>query len=193
MLDSNPFVPPSDVAIVTSSTIKRPRGISILAFLAMTGGIGLFSVPVTYAISWEQARTAFQETGFHPVFALVSLVFLAVLALVGGIGMWRGMKMGWWLGCFYYVYAIFRNGATILNIALVSDSFVAEDQGADQFGAKYVIRVAINFLLVLYFFKGNVLGYFGLSEINKPLAIGILLSICTGITVAASVASAIFL
>ena len=59
--------------------------------------------------------------------------------------------------------------------------------GPGFYMAKFGFRSVVSFLLLLYFFKRNVLSYFGLQEINKPKAISILVARC--IAIAALVAA----
>ena len=88
--------------------------------------------------------------------------------------MWQGLAWGWWLGCFYYVHAVFRNASTLLMVASMSDELASTERGLEFYYWKHAIRLLISGLLIAYFFRQRVLDYFGLNEISKLKALGIL-------------------
>ena len=185
-MDSNPYESPSilEAAVSSPASTRRPRGIAILSVLAIIGGVILLFVSILMAASSQNSSVSFTEMGFPPSLVLTAIAFLAALTLASGIGMWRGLKWGWWLGCFYYVYAVFRNGSALLTISEMSVDLADVARGPEYYYGKYSLRIVFNLLLILYFFKSSVLEYFGLTDINKLKAIGFLVLTCIGISVA---------
>jgi hypothetical protein len=127
-----------------------------------------------------------RSIGIPPVLLIIGVVFLAILTISSGVGMWMGTKWGWWLAAFYYVYSIFRNGSALFTVIAMADQLDGDSRGPEYFMIKHGGRIVVHFLLFLYFFKGNVLEFFGLEGLSKAKAVGILVGICIAITVAMS-------
>ena len=190
-MQDNPFEPPLSTATEQSGTpIEKPRarpvGISILAVLHVIGGIGLFGVQFLMFANLQTMEETLRTIGIPPILLIVGVMFLAILAIASGVGMWLGKAWGWWLGSFYYVYSIFRNVSALLMVFAMADQFDGGSRGPEFYVFKHSFRIVIHFLLFLYFFKSNVLGFFGLSSLNKGQAIGILVGVCIALVVATS-------
>jgi hypothetical protein len=167
-------------------TTPRPVGISILAVLHFIGGILLFGSQFLLFANLQAMEESLRAIGIPPVLLIIGVMFLAVLAIASGVGMWMGAKWGWWLASFYYVYSIFRNGSALLTVVAMADQLEGGSRGPEYYMIKHGVRIIVHFLLFLYFFKGNVLEFFGLETLSKPKAIGVLVGICIAITAAIS-------
>jgi hypothetical protein len=85
-------------------------------------------------------------------------LFLAILAIASGVGMWTGAKWGWYLGSFYYMYSVIRCIFAIVNVYLLFDQLPADEVTAMSRGPAYHYfkfggRAVIHALIFLYFFK----------------------------------------
>ena len=85
------------------------------------------------------------------------------------------------LAVFLYTYNLFRNGYALVTVILIADRMRGGAQSPEYHMLKFTIRLAIGVLLLLYFFKSNVLTYFRLENVNKAKAIGISVGIALGI------------
>ncbi len=97
---------------------------------------------------------------------MVAILFLGVVALAAGIGMWRGKSWGWWLGAFYLMYSVARNISAIVTLPIIVGQFELPEAELAENYIKYAGRIVIHSLLVLYFFKANVEAYFNVDHIN---------------------------
>lgn len=190
----NPYDSPLSVAATTNvqphdrhRPTARPTGVSILAALHLVGGGLLFGVQFLMFANLEAMEESLRSIGIPPVLLIVGVMFLAILAIASGVGMWLGTKWGWWLASFYYVYSIFRNGSALFTVIAMADQLEGGSRGPEYYLFKHGIRIVVHFLLLLYFFKGNVIEYFGLATLSKGKAVGILVGICSAITLAMSV------
>ena len=170
-------------------TTTRPVGVSILAVLHLIGGIVLFGAQFLLIANLQAMDESLRSIGIPPVLLIVGVMFLAVLAIASGVGMWMGTKWGWWLAAFYYVYSIFRNGSALLTIVVMADQLESGTRSPEYYMIKHGGRIIVHLLLFLYFFKGNVLEFFGMETLSKAKAIGILVGICIAILAVTSAIS----
>ncbi|QEG02806.1 hypothetical protein Mal15_69270 [Stieleria maiorica] len=126
------------------------------------------------------------SVGIPYVLLVIGVMFLAILTIASGVGMWMGTKWGWWLASFYYVYGIFRNGSALFTVVTMADQLEGGTRGPEYYMTKHGVRIVIHCLLVLYFFKPNVLEFFDMTTVNKARAVGVLVGICTALAVAMS-------
>ncbi len=98
----------------------------------------------------------FSQQGFSSILAAISILFLGILGLAGGIGMWSGKKWGWWLGAFYLTYSVARNLNALIMIPEIVEQFGVPESGLTKYYIKHGGRVIIHSFLVLYFFNSNV-------------------------------------
>jgi len=190
----NPYDSPSPAAsdfIVQpqKGMVARPVGVSILAALHFFGGLLLFGAQFLLLANLQAVDETLRSVGIPPAMLIVSVMFLSILAIASAIGMWKGAKWGWWLASFYYVYSIFRNGSALLTVIAMADQLEGGSRGPEYYIIKHGGRIIFHSFLVLYFFKGNVLEFFGTETVNKPKAIGILVGICVIIVVTTSAIS----
>lgn len=146
----------------------RPKVVSILAVLHILSGVALL---VMIAGFGRQLGAIGSMWGTSPLFAQLSMLFLGVLTLAAGVGMWRGAAWGWWLAAFYYVYAIYRNANALLLISGMADQLVGEARGPGYYYVKHVGRVVTHSLVLFYLFRESVLAYFGLDQLAKGRAL----------------------
>lgn len=146
--------------------IARPTGISLLCVLHGLGGIGIAVVMVSSIGSGDPLPDI---PGISTALFVAGVVFLAVLGIASAIGMWMGRPWGWWLGAFYYAYAIARYANALRMISELSATPGEPPSGLKMYYARYVVRVLVSGLILLYFFKGNVREYFDLED-RSPFA-----------------------
>jgi|SRR3989339_995066 len=157
---------------------KRPVILTILAILHVAGGaLAFIAIPilvVVYQYKKEEAPENFSSIVF---LLLVSILLLAILALVSGIGMLRRKKWGWWVGVLYSIYGIVRNVSALITMSGFGADFEEPPKGMEYYYFKHSFRVLVYALIVLYFFRGSVLEYFGLKQQSKTKAVIILFTI----------------
>ena len=191
-MSENPYESPASIVIDT--TVQRPNrlphrppsrpiGVSILSVLHFLGGFLLLAAQALMLANLEAVEESLQIIGIPPVLLILGVMFLTVLVFASAVGMWMGTKWGWWLAAFYYMYSIFRNATALYTVLSMADQLEGAHRGPGYYFAKHSIRIIIHFLLFLYFFKGNVLDFFGLEDIEKGKAVTIIVGICLTITV----------
>ena len=172
-----------DGEILVTNQSNQPTGVTILAVLHLIGGILLFVMQFALIANMADAATALQTIGMSPYLLIAGVMFLSVITIGSGAGMIVGAKWGWWLGAFYYVYSIFRNGSAILGVISLADQIEDGTRGVNHYLFKHGARIVVNALLLLYFFKENVLEYFNLSSVSKVKAVCLMVGICVAIGV----------
>lgn len=190
-MPENPYVSPSSKIELSEfesqhETTTRPVGVSILAVLHLLGGVVLFGMQFWLYAKLGDLEGALRSIGITPIMVILGVMFLSVITIGSGVGIWIGAKWGWWLASFYYIYSVFRNASTILAVLAMSDQLQGEDRGVAYYIIKHGGRIVVHSLLFMYFFKSNVLAFFGLENLSKAKAVGILISICIGFMVVMS-------
>ncbi len=182
---------------MNASKETRPIGIAILSWLHMISGIFGFFIFILLILLFRnnpEAQNLLSSIGIPPVLLIVAILFILVMTLVSGIGMWKGKKWGWILGSFNYLYEVVRNLYALIMIPAISSMFSAEDlseaaRGPAFYYVKYGGRAIIAGLIYLYFFKGSVRLYFGLFDIKKWKPVLAQIGVCLLIVVSFSIAS----
>ncbi len=169
-----------------SSSRQRPVGISILAVLHFGGGILLGTMQFLLYARLAELEEPLRTVGLSPALIAVGLAFLALVGIASGVGMWLGRTWGWWLGAFYYVYAIARSGSALLSVAELQEELAGSTRGPEYYYVKYTGRIVVHALIGWYLFRPHVLRYFGLEGLSKWKAVAILSGACLAIGVAAS-------
>lgn len=169
----------------------RPVGLSILAVLHVIGGIVLFCVQFLLWSRFEEMQQPMQAIGVPPILLLVAVMFLSLLAIASGIGMWTGARWGWWAAAFYYIYSIFRNAAALITVAQLAEH-IEGARSPGYYVVKHTGRIIVHALILLYLMKGNVLEFFDLRSLNKAKALGLLITICASITLVTTALSMLF-
>lgn len=148
--------------------VKRPIGITLLSVLLIITGLAFIGIQLIFS---NKINEVFSGFGINSITTILSLLFLGISSLVAGIGMIIRKKWGWWLGAFYFVYAIFR----YINVIVMAFSLEEELQNSSRGIAYYVfqnsIKIIVHFLIFLYFFSNNVLEYFKLENYSKKQGI----------------------
>lgn len=157
---------------------KRPTGITILSILALTGGIGMILTQIIFHSNLYDLST---DLGISSIVLFLSVLSLGLLSISSGIGMWLGKKWGWWLGTFYYVYAVLRYVNSIITITNTSDHLEYSAHGIENYIIKHMVRIVIHTLIFLYFFKDNVMEYFNLLHYSKIKSALIVIGLGVGI------------
>lgn len=168
---------------------KRPVGITILAILFLVGGIGIVALGVGLFLFLPSDDGGIDRVldvlGANRLSLFLGFGVLAALGIAGGVGMLRGAAWGWWIGGFYSVYAIARNAMAALALPEIAESAAAlgePDPDLTKHYIKFIGRVVINLLLVLYFYRLKVLSYFGLVGLSRMKAIGTQVLVCLLLT-----------
>ncbi|EMI47185.1 putative membrane protein [Rhodopirellula sp. SWK7] len=195
----NPYDSPLFASVSTSGAsenaprpTERPVGVSVLAVLHILGGLVLFGVQFLMFARLDSMEESLRAMGIPPVLVIVGVMFLSVLTIASGIGMWMGTRWGWWLAAFYYVYGVLRNASALYTVVSMADQLEGTARGPEFYMIKHSVRIVIQSLLLMYFFKGNVLDYFDLSTLKKGKALGILVGICGTIGAALTALTMIF-
>jgi tetratricopeptide (TPR) repeat protein len=178
---------------------KRPTGIAILSWLHMGGGaIGAVIVLVllTAIPDAQKALDALTTIGLPPGLLLCAIIFLLILTCLSGVGMWTGIKWGWFLGSFYYAYSITRNLNALITIPAILGALSPEElsempHGPGFYYAKHGLRVVVHGLLYLYFFKTNVRAHFSLQASRRWVPAVTQVGICIAIASAFSLTARI--
>lgn len=153
----------------------RPTGVTILSVLHLIGGVLLLIGQVMLLANLDRVSQGLDAVGIPPALLVMGVMLLAGIALASGIGMWIGTRWGWWCAVFYYVYSVARNANAFLMISDLADGLDGGSRGPGYYYAKCGGRVVIHLLLLMYFFKDNVLEYFETEDVHKGKAIGILI------------------
>lgn len=174
-MDDNPYrteaVGASDVAAVNSLERRRPVGIVLVALVHLVNGV-FIAGQRAYMLVNVYSTSEGPVTMSGPFKAMLfGEVTITVVAIASAVGLYIGAKWGWWLGAFHWTWRISREVllplvATVL--AGLSSEFV---NGAHIDIFRTISPLVIQGLLLLYFFHGSVLSYFGLTAIWKMWAI----------------------
>lgn len=167
-------------------------GVSILAVLHLVGGALMFGLQFWLLANLNSMDESLRALGIPPALLIVGVMFLAVVTIAAGIGMWVGTQWGWWLAAFNFVYNIFRNGSALVTILGMSDQWELGDRDPEYYVFKHGGRIVVQFLLLLYFLNRDVLRFFGLRELNRVKAVCIIVGVCVGILVTTSMVGLIF-
>jgi len=111
-------------------------------------------------------------TGTSTTFLLLSSLFLGLLGLAAGIGIWIGKPWGWWLAAYYSLYLALRGLNGVLSSLLMGESASAL--------LGYGWRLVIGVVLAVYLFTQGSLNYFGVSHPKKLASFLILLAAAIG-------------
>lgn len=126
---------------------------------------------------------ALRTIGVSPLGALLGILLLAIVGLGSGIGMWLGLRWGWWLAAFYYVHAILRSLSALGNLAAMADEFEGR-LDLEYHYWKHGGRIAVYTLILIYFFRPGVLAYFGVDGRSKGRMLAKLITAAVVISVA---------
>ena len=143
---------------------KRPVGISILAVLSLVGGIGILILQFVF---FDLLQEGFSQIGVSKNASVVNISILGGWAIAGGVGLWFGKNWGWWLGVLYLSYSVLRNAYATVAISDLVSQFPEQNINATKYYVTHGLRVVVHSLIVLYYFRENVLDYFGLESSNK--------------------------
>jgi hypothetical protein len=154
----------------------RPIGVSILAVLHLIGGVVLLGAQVVLLGKLDEVSAIMDEVGIPPAALVFALLLLTGIVLASGIGMWLGARWGWWCAAFYYVYSVARSINALFSISDFADVLESESRGPGYYYFKFSVGAFIHALLLLYFFKSNVIEYFDMEDVHKGKAIGILVA-----------------
>ncbi len=175
-MDVNPYQPPTVLSPALpsqeagqSGPTRRPIGIWILSGIHSLAGIFFLIATVSFL---HRLRSPDFGTGpLHPLLGYLTVVagVLSVLGASSGIGMWQGARWGWWLGTFYYVWAVLGVVADFL-MALSWFSQMDVQSLAISFAIR-LTQLVIHALILAYLFKRNVRAFFQLQSLRIDQAL----------------------
>jgi hypothetical protein len=175
----NPYETPSTDAAVADNfeppeTPTRPLGITILALLHGFGSLALAALFV-FGLYASRNEEWFAQRGLTFASFLILGTIAFALGLASGVGMWIGANWGWWLATWYWFFMAIGSGVT-LPISLVRLRSLGIEFAVVAV-VKNVLGLCFQVLLVVYFFRRNVLRFFGLESFGKLKALGILIAV----------------
>jgi hypothetical protein len=99
------------------------------------------------------------------ILAQGATLFLLIIALAAGIGMWSGKKWGWWLGSLDQLNSALSNASAMLIIPHLLDRVgVSSAVLADQI-SQIGIKAALHSVLLLYLFLGSIIEFFQVGDV----------------------------
>jgi hypothetical protein len=171
----------ADANVPGGASYPRPVGITLMAILLFGSGVAILAMQFLLIGRLQELEGPLRAVGIPPVLVVLGVVFLGLLGTTAGVGMWFGKKWGWSLGAFYLVYAIARYTSAIIIVAGLPDTPDAGSRGRVSFFAKQAGRIIVHLLILLYFFKGNVLHYFELQDLPRWKALLKMIGACATI------------
>jgi len=166
----------------------RPTVITVLSILHVLCGVGglflLIPLLANLLNSLPDAAAILSAVGIPPTsMPLVSLV-VSVVVIASGIGMWKGYRWGWHIGCLYYFYLIIVAVGNILLSVFIVKRF-KEDMPADALETipedmlggfiLSVIKIGVSFVIpftiYIYFYSHAVKEYFNVTKVSNILLI----------------------
>jgi hypothetical protein len=165
----------------------RPPGIVLLSTIYLVSGVSIGGVLIASIFKPEFAR-GFAErapTGSAVVLLIAGVIVLSALSIETAAGLWQRAKWAWFLGSFWYAFAIVRDVSAIVvinyysHLPSVLDAARATNERAHLTGA-LTGRVVASVLLYYYFFKSNVRAYFDLTtaKLWKATVIQLAIGVC---------------
>ena len=152
-------------------TQPHPLGIILLACILMFGGVAIAVQPLLF-----QNPTLGIEKSFGVLYLPPEMIVLAGVCLsTTGVGMLIGWRWTWWLATSYFLWAMIRSSTALVALALSLDLIGDSTQDMQHYLLKYVGRVAVNFLFLVYMFTGNVRYSFGLAPTTRMQGLAILI------------------
>jgi hypothetical protein len=121
-------------------------------------------------------------TGASITFLFLSSLFLGLLGLAAGVGIWLGRPWGWWLATYYSLYLALRGLNGVLS------SLAAGELGSVL---SYGWRLIIGTALAAYLCTEGSLSYFGVIHRKKWTSLLILLAATIGTILAFVVLAAL--
>jgi hypothetical protein len=153
----------------------RPLGVSILAVLHILGGLGSIVVGLFLLSRYSQISSNLNSVGISMLAIAFGVVFLIGLMLASGIGMSLGTRWGWWCTTFAYIYDIASNINVLVTNMVLGDELTRSARGPEFYILRSIVRTALALAILLYFFKPHIQEYFGVEDIHKGKAIGLLI------------------
>ncbi|MFO8055964.1 MAG: hypothetical protein R6V10_01535 [bacterium] len=153
---------------------KRPIGVIILAALHILGGLAM-TLGLVAALRGDagSAGNAFQ--GGPPGYVLGTIALMSAVNLAAGAGLIMGRNWGWCLSLFFLVLLALRNVEGLLLVPVFSQFRTAEEINAAY--SSYVVALLVQGLIMVYYFRSNVLEFFGLEDSSRPrLAVWVVLA-----------------
>jgi hypothetical protein len=164
----------------------RPTVITVLSILHVLCGVGglflLIPLLANLLNSFPDAAAILSVVGIPPISMPLVILVVSVVVIASGIGMWKGYRWGWHIGCLYYFYLILIGISNILLSAVMLNYFKEKlpDDALDaitedlyggfilqliKIGASFVIP----FTIYIYFYSHAVKEYFNVTKVSNIL------------------------
>lgn len=190
-MEINPYTSPAALAATTEgdAPIIRPLGITLLSVLFFLGGLSFAGLMVFLVSSPDRL----QSSRPFPPTSLIVVVgsIVASVAFASSFGMWRGRNWAWWLVAWYY-FSMLSSDLCQLRIGVPLKLRSLDYEEVQLLAMRQGVGAIINALLLGYLFKSNVLRFFGLAEMPKLRAIGILFGVTLVFMVVVAVLTAAY-
>ena len=162
----------------------RPTVITVLSILHVLCGVGgiflLIPLLANLLDSLPDVTAILSAVGIPPIsMPRVSLV-VSVVVIASGVGMWKGYRWGWHIGCPYYFYLILIGTGNVLLSTFMLKYFkeklpddTLEAIPEDVFGGfiLQLIKIGASFVIPLtiyiYFYRRAVKEYFNVTEVSN--------------------------
>lgn len=138
--------------------MQRPTGVTILAVLALIGGIlailaGIALTAASSAIATASATSGYQITGTTATVLGIILLVGGVIDLAFGIGAFRGAGWAWVLGVLGQVLSLLSD-----VVSIVID---AQHNKLAAGITSNIVSIAISVFILYYLNRPNVKAFFG--------------------------------
>jgi hypothetical protein len=159
---------------------SRPIGVTILAVIYLiAGGASMFSLLVLLARYRHDVRTF---PGYEFEWVIFNVLLFTGLSIASGVGMWAGRRWGWWITVVNLVAGAIYQVCSLARVMMGNGPYAGFVE-LEHIALTNGLSVLIVLLVVLYFFKGNVVSYFGLQDkrrsnlLARMLGISVLVSL----------------
>ena len=133
---------------------RRPANLALLVgYLVFFGGI-LFALQLS---AYKNIRESGVSMDYSPLLLLISIIFLGLLALTAGTGLWWGQKWGWWLSAFYFLHALSRQVETLFGTGLGNTGWTRSWLGV-------ALGLLFSLVVLLYLNSREILAHFHLEQ-----------------------------
>lgn len=153
---------------------QRPLGVSIIAAWQVI--VAMFFVLLLVVARLQPGNLADLDRGFATVgisgkWILVSVVTIAALTLLSGIGLWTGERAGWWLGCFCSLYGVLGVFASMHTVVRLSQRFGVAGLTSET-SLRFAVRLAINLGILFYLMRADVMDYLDVPSESRFRSLG---------------------
>jgi len=151
---------------------KRPIGLVVVALLELLTGIYIAYQLLIIVDSYVSSTGPVTFDFAFKVNKLSQLVFV-IIAFAAAIGMFIGIRWGWWLGTIHWGWYIGRQVIVPTMSALFTFQSVESITGVNN--SQTATRTVIYCLFLWYLFTNRVINFCGFTQLNRALALLVIL------------------